>query len=75
MRGDPPRSLDYLIAYYRGVYFATVALKGRLTRLGPEYRDAVRTIGHYQTMVKGYMDALNETAAMDRPSSDHPRAS
>jgi len=75
LRGDPPRSLDYLVAYYRGVYFATIALKGRLTRLGPEYREAVSTVGHYQTMVKGYWDALKETAAMDRPSSDHPRDS
>lgn len=66
MRGDPPANLDYLLAYYRGVYFATVALKGRLGRLGPEYRGAVREVGDYQAMVKGYWDALKETAAMHR---------
>jgi hypothetical protein len=67
VRGDPPAQLDYLLAYYRGVYFATVALKGRLARLGPEYDQAVRAVGGYQTMVGGYWEALKETAAMHRP--------
>jgi hypothetical protein len=66
MRGDPPAQLDYLLAYYRGVYFATVALKGRLTKLDPEYREAVRMVGDYQAMVTGYWEALKETAAMHR---------
>jgi hypothetical protein len=66
MRGDPPAQLDYLLAYYRGVYFATVALRSRLGRLGPEYRQAVRVIGDYQTMITGYWDALKETAGMHR---------
>jgi hypothetical protein len=64
MRGDPPAELDYLLAYYRGVYFATIALKGRLAKLGPECQPAVRAVGAYQAMVKGYWDALKETAAM-----------
>ena len=66
MRGDPPAELTYLLAYYRGVYFATVALKGRLTKLGPDYRQAVRMVGDYQTMVRSYWDDLKETEAMHR---------
>jgi hypothetical protein len=70
MRGDPPVELDYLLAYYRGVHRATIVLKGRLARLGPEYRDAVREISNYQAMVKGYWDALTQTAAMRREGPD-----
>lgn len=66
MRGDPPARLDYLLTYYRGVYFATVALKGRLAKLGPECRVAVREVGRYQSMVKRYWDALKETEQMRR---------
>ena len=66
MRGDPPAELDFLLAYYRGVYFATVALKGRLEELGPEHRRAVRAVVDYQAMVKSYWEALKETAAMQR---------
>ena len=75
MRGDPPAQLDYLLAYYRGVYFATVALKGRLGRLGPEYVEALHEVGDYQTMVKGYWDALKETAEMHRLGNEHSRES
>jgi len=66
MRGDPPAELDYLLAYYRGVYFATVALKGRLAKRGPESRQALRMVGDYQAMIKSYWDALKETAVMHR---------
>ena len=67
MRGDPPAPLDYLLAYYRDVHFATVALKGRLAKLGPEYHQAVRVVGDYQEMVNGFWEALRETAAMHHP--------
>ena len=66
MRGDPPAQLEYLLAYYRGVYFATVALKGRLAKLGPASREAVREVGRYQSMVKRYRDALAETEQLRR---------
>jgi hypothetical protein len=66
MRGDPPAQLDYLLAYYRGVHFATVALKGRLAKLGPEYRQAVSVVGDYHKMVNGFWEALKETSAMHR---------
>ena len=61
MRGDPPAELDSLLTYYRGVYFATVALKGRTAKLGPEYREAVREVGRYQSMIKRFWDAMQET--------------
>jgi hypothetical protein len=67
MKGDPPAQLDFLLAYYRGVHFATVALKGRLAKLGPEYREAVRVVGDYQEMVNRFWEALKETATMHRP--------
>ena len=66
MRGDPPAQLDSLLTYYRGVYFATVAIKERLAKLGPEHRQAVREVGRYQSMVKRYWDALRETDRMHR---------
>ena len=72
MRGDPPAELDYLLAYYRGVYFATVALKGRLAKLGPKGREGVREVGHYQTMVKSYWEALRVTAEMKNRDDASP---
>jgi hypothetical protein len=61
VKGDPPAEIDYLITYYRGVYSATVALKGRLAKLEPEWRDTVREVDRYQTMIKRFRDAMNET--------------
>lgn len=66
MRGDPAISLDDLQTYYRGVFFASVALKGRMARLGPESRDALREIGRYQRMVKAHREALQQTVEMHR---------
>lgn len=63
MRGDPAIELDELLVYYRGVYFATVALKGRLAKL-PGGHEGVRQVGRYQTMTKRYWDALEETAGL-----------
>lgn len=64
MRGDPPAELDYLLAYYRGVYFATVALKGRLAKLGPECREGVREVG---------LRACSVCRAPTCPTSRHDR--
>lgn len=72
MRGDPPAGLDYLRAYYRGVFFATVALKGRLAKLEPRCREAVSEVGRYQTMVKGFADALEETVELHRQRGSKP---
>ena len=62
-----------LAVYYRGVYFATVALKSRLAKLGPELRPAVREIGRYQQMVVGFREALAETERHKREQRD-PRS-
>ncbi len=72
MRGDPPATLDYLRAYYRGVFFATVALKGRLAKLDPPCREAVREVGRYETMIKGFADALEETIELHRQRGSSP---
>ncbi len=66
MRGDPPAGLDYLRTYYRGVYSATIALKGRLAKLDPPCREGVREVGRYQTMIKRFADALEETQELRR---------
>ena len=65
-RGAPPISLEALQPYYNGVYFATVALKGRLAKLGPDGHAAVREVGRYQQMVVEYRDAIARTAEMKR---------
>lgn len=57
--GDPGKSLHDLQQYFGGVYFATVALKGRLAAGGSQ--DAVREVGRYQLMVKEFLDAIHET--------------
>ncbi len=72
MRGDPPATVDYLRAYYRGVFFATVALKGRLAKLDPPCREAVREVGRYQTMIKGFADALEQTVELHRQRGNSP---
>jgi hypothetical protein len=72
VRGDPPATLDYLRVYYRGVFFATVALKGRLAKVDPPCREAVREVGHYQTMIKGFADALEQTVELHRQRGTLP---
>lgn len=54
-------SLEELLVYYRGVFFASVAMKHRLAKLGPDQRSAVREISHYQRLVSEYREALEET--------------
>lgn len=56
--------LDVLVPYYRGAYFTTVALKGRLAAMGSGCREGVRDIGSYQEMIQGYRKALQETMEM-----------
>lgn len=66
MRGDPAIGLDDLLVYFRGVHFATVALKGRMAKLGPELRPAIREVGRFQRMVEGYSEALRQTVELQR---------
>ena len=60
-RGDPPMSLDALVPYYNGAYFATVALKGRLGKLGAEGRAATQEVSQYQQMLIGFREAIQQT--------------
>jgi hypothetical protein len=69
VRGDSPADLAYLRTYFRGVYFATVALKTRLAKLDPPCPEAVREVGRYQTMIKRFADALAETQELHRQRS------
>jgi hypothetical protein len=65
-RGDPPIELDALVPYWRGVYYATIALEGRIAKLGTEQRPAVQEVHAFQAMAKRYQDALRETAELHR---------
>ncbi len=55
----PAMPLEHLVPYYRGVFFATVALKRRFGDL--RNRDAFKEVDRYQRMVKEYRGAINET--------------
>lgn len=59
-------SLDHLRPYYRGAYYATVALKQRLAGLGPEGRSAIRQVSEYQRMVHEQSEAVQQTLRMTR---------
>jgi peroxiredoxin len=62
-----PMTLEELFIYYRGVFFATVALRKRLGAWGrPSERAALKEVSDYQTMVRRYRKALEETVALKR---------
>lgn len=65
-RGDPPMSLEALMPYYNGAYNVTVALKGRLGKMGPEARPALQEVGRYQQMLIDYRDAIRQTIELKR---------
>ncbi len=54
-------SLDHLRPYYRGVYYATVAMKQRLAGLGSDGRGAIRQVSEYQRMVREQSEAIQQT--------------
>jgi hypothetical protein len=61
-RGDPPIPFENLIPYYNGVYFASVAIKGRLAAAG--HVEAAREVTVYQEMVTEFREAIRETARL-----------
>jgi hypothetical protein len=65
-RGDPPMSLEALVPYYNGAYFASVAMKGRLAKLGPEARPALQEVSQYQQMLIGFREAIQQTIQLKR---------
>lgn len=64
-RGDPPLRFDDLIPYYRGAYFASVAIKGRLAAAG--HVEAAREVTVYQEMLTEFREAITETAKLRQP--------
>ncbi len=58
----PAQTLDRLVPYYRGVNFTTIALKKRFEAWGRSGKDAFREVDAYQTMIRNYQKALDETA-------------
>jgi hypothetical protein len=61
-----PMNMEELLVYYRGVFRATVALKKRFDRWGRSGRDAFKEVSKYQTMVRRYRKALEETVALKK---------
>jgi len=59
-------TLEQLFPYYRGAFFATVALKTRFGGWGRSGRDAFQEVDNYQTMVRRYRKALEETVKIKR---------
>jgi hypothetical protein len=67
-RGDKLMTLEALVPYYNGAYFVTVALKGRLAKLGPEGRASMQEVSDYQQMVIQFRDASRKTIELKRES-------
>lgn len=55
----PAMTLEQLVPYYRGVYFATVAFKKRFGK--SRNREALDEVGKYQSLTNGYNEALQQT--------------
>ena len=61
-----PMALEELVSFCRGVFFATVALKKRFGAWGRSGREAFKEVSAYQTMVRRYRKALEETVKLKR---------
>jgi hypothetical protein len=61
-----PTTLEELLIYHRGVLRATVALKKRFGAWGRSGREAFKEVSSYQTMVRRYREALEETVELKR---------
>jgi hypothetical protein len=61
-----PLTIEELRPYYRGAFYATIALKRRLGALGPAGREAIQAVDKYQRMIKEFSDALEATVKLKR---------
>jgi len=62
VRPDRPAiTLEQLVPYDRGAFFATVALKDRFGPRGAEGRAAVTEVDQYRRMVTGFSEASGQT--------------
>jgi peroxiredoxin len=59
-----PMELEQLLVYYRGAYFATVALTNRFGEKGRSGRSVLREVSGYQAMIRRYRSALEETSKL-----------
>ena len=67
VRPDKPQfTLDELLSYFRGSFSAIAVLAGRFGGWGRSGRKAVEATSDYQTLVRAYRKALQETAALRR---------
>lgn len=60
----PPMPLEQLVPYYRGVFFATVALKKRFGAWKVMGRDAFKEVSKYQAITSEYAKAIKETVEL-----------
>jgi peroxiredoxin len=67
VRPDKPQiTLDQLLTYFRGAFSATVVLSSRFGGWGRSGRKAFKETNDYQTLVRAYRKALEDTAALRR---------
>jgi peroxiredoxin len=67
VRPDKPQiTLDQLLTYFRGAFSATIVLAGRFGGWGRSGRKAFKETNGYQTLVRAYRKALEDTAALRR---------
>jgi hypothetical protein len=59
-------TLEELLIYYRGVFFATVTLRKRFDGWDRSGRAAFKEVSRYETMVRRYRKALEETVGLKR---------
>jgi hypothetical protein len=57
----PELELKELVAYFLGVYEATVMLKARIAKLGPNARPAARDVSRLQATAKRFYEDLKKT--------------
>ena len=57
----PAMTLEQLQPYYRGAYYATIAMKRKFKDLGSEGRAAYKKVSDYQALVNEYNTAIQET--------------
>ncbi|QYJ16320.1 hypothetical protein Rxycam_02153 [Rubrobacter xylanophilus DSM 9941] len=63
-----PQRLEDLLVYYRGVYFATVALGGRFEGWGEPGRRALGEVIRYRKLIEGHREAARETLKLREES-------
>jgi peroxiredoxin len=67
VRPDKPQiTLDELLTFFQGALSANAVLAGRFGGWGRSGRKAVKETSDYQTLVRAYRKALQETAALRR---------